>query len=68
VVEELRPFNVVTIALWESADAIEQAVSHVRAYYDSIGFDPREACARWGVTAEVGEYRAVEPVADEAQS
>lgn len=54
-------FNVVTIAVWESAAAIENALTQVRAYYQSIGFDPREATARWGVTAELGEYRGLQP-------
>lgn len=50
-------FNVVTIAVWESREALEKAATEVRAYYQRIGFDMRDMCARWGVTAEVGNYQ-----------
>lgn len=50
-------FNIITIAVWESPAAMERAVGEVRAYYERIGFNPTESIARWGATAEVGNYR-----------
>lgn len=49
-------FNIVTVAAWESPNAIEKAIRAVRQYYEEIGFNPAEATARWGVAAEIGEY------------
>jgi hypothetical protein len=51
-------FDLVTIAVWESPDAIEAAGEKVRAYYRSIGFDMPAALARWRVEASLGYYRA----------
>jgi heme-degrading monooxygenase HmoA len=51
-------FNVVTIATWESAEALDAAGVRVRAYYESIGFDLVGALARWGVRAELGNFHA----------
>lgn len=51
-------YNLVTIAVWESPEAMERAIGEVRAYYDKIGFSPAEAMARWGAAGEVGNYRA----------
>ena len=51
-------FNLVTIAVWESAEAIEAAVAKVRDYYQRIGFDVQETLARLGVEAEIGNYSA----------
>src|SRR5262245_24791392 len=53
-------FNLITMAVWESPEAIERAIQAVREYYKKIGFDPAEATARWGVTAEIGQYDALE--------
>ena len=50
--------NVVTIAAWESVEAIEKAGAEVRAYYQKIGFDMPATLARWGARAEIGAYRA----------
>src|SRR5215471_17800755 len=36
-------FNIVTIAVWESPEAVERATADVRAYYARIGFNPPEA-------------------------
>jgi hypothetical protein len=41
-------FNIVTIAVWETPEAIEKAIAAVRAYYDKIGFNPAAATAEWG--------------------
>lgn len=51
-------FNIVTIAQWESKEAIEQAGEAVRAYYKKIGFDMPAMLARWGVKMERGEFMA----------
>lgn len=51
-------FNLVTIAVWESTEAIEAAAAKVREYYRSIGFDVQETVTRLGVRAEIGNYRA----------
>jgi hypothetical protein len=51
-------FDIVTIAVWESSEAMAAAGEKVRAYYQSIGFDMPAMIARWGVTAEIGNYQA----------
>jgi heme-degrading monooxygenase HmoA len=51
-------FNIITIAVWESPEAILRAGEQVRAYYLRIGFDMRASIAKWGVTAELGTYHA----------
>jgi Antibiotic biosynthesis monooxygenase len=49
-------FNIVTIAAWEGRKAIDNAGKQVRAYYQSIGFEPAAAMQGWGVKAEIGNY------------
>ena len=51
-------FDIVTIAVWESPEAIAAAGEKVRAYYKSIGFDMQATLARLGITASLGYYRA----------
>jgi len=51
-------FNVVTVAVWASPEAMDKASAAVRQYYERIGFNPAEAMARWAVTGEVGQYQA----------
>jgi len=51
-------FDIVTIAVWDSADAIAAAGDKVRAYYQSIGFDMPAVLARLGITAALGYYHA----------
>ncbi len=51
-------FNVVTIAVWESSDALEKAALQVRAHYQKVGFDMPATIARWGVRAELGNFHA----------
>ena len=51
-------FNVVTIAVWASRDAIDKAGEQVREYYKRIGFDMPAMLARWGVRMERGEFTA----------
>ncbi|MDB4955806.1 MAG: hypothetical protein JWO36_3375 [Myxococcales bacterium] len=51
-------FDIITIAVWESPEAIAAAGEKVRAYYQSIGFDLPGQLARLGITASLGNYRA----------
>ena len=51
-------FNLVTIAVWESAEAIAAAGEKVRAYYQRIGFDVQSLLTRLGITASLGYYNA----------
>jgi len=51
-------FNIVTIAAWESPEAIAAAGEKVRAYYQSIGFDVQATLTRLGITASLGYYNA----------
>ncbi len=51
-------FNLVTIAVWESKEALDKAGEQVRAYYKSIGFDVSAKLALWGVRAELGNFSA----------
>ena len=49
-------FDLVTVATWESQEAIDRAGERVRAWYREIGFDPAAAMAGWGVKAEMGYF------------
>lgn len=51
-------FNIVTIAVWESSEAVSAASEKVRAYYQSLGLDLPATLARLGVTASLGYYCA----------
>lgn len=51
-------FNLVTIAVWESPEAIAAAGEKVRAYYQSINFDISAFLARLGISASLGYYNA----------
>jgi heme-degrading monooxygenase HmoA len=51
-------YNLVTIAVWESPDALEKAGEAVRAYYQGIGFNLLAMLKQWGVAAERGNYHA----------
>ena len=46
-------FNIVTIAVWQSREAMASAVSRVQAHYQSIGYNPRATAERLGITAEI---------------
>ncbi len=52
-------FDVVTIAIWDSQEAIDGAGQRVREHYRTIGFDLPAALARWKARAEVGVFRTV---------
>ncbi len=47
---------VVTIAVWESEDAIKKAKEAVQTEYDRIGFHPAEMFARLNIALERGIY------------
>nr|WP_143827888.1 antibiotic biosynthesis monooxygenase [Anaeromyxobacter sp. Fw109-5] len=49
-------FDVVTLAVWESQEAIDQAATAVRAHYERIGFDRAASLERWQVRSELGGY------------
>ena len=51
-------FNVATIAVWESTQALDAAGAEVRAYYQKTGFDMPEMVSRLGIKAELGNFRA----------
>ena len=51
-------FDLVTVAAWESVEAMERASAAVRAHYQAIGLDLPALLARWGVTMERGDFAA----------
>jgi heme-degrading monooxygenase HmoA len=53
-------FNVVTIAIWDSAEAIEAARKAVMARHEAVGFNPQEMLARLGIKADLATYRQVD--------
>ena len=53
-------FNVVTIAIWDSAEAIEAARKVVMARHEAMGFNPEEMFARLGIKADLTTYRQVD--------
>jgi heme oxygenase (mycobilin-producing) len=52
-------FNVATIAVWESRQALDAAGVAVRDYYQKIGFDMPATLARLGIKAELGNFHAL---------
>lgn len=53
-------FNLVTMAEWESQEAIERARDVVADMHRQLGFEPREMFTRLGIHAELGSYRALD--------
>lgn len=51
-------FNLVTLAAWESQEALDRAGSEVRAHYTRIGFDMAGTLRRWGVELIRADYEA----------
>ena len=51
-------FNLVTIAVWESPEAVAAAAERVRAYYKSIGFDVSATLTRLAIIGSLGHYNA----------
>jgi heme-degrading monooxygenase HmoA len=56
---ESGEFNLVTIAVWESDEAIEAAKKAVVAKHEEMGFNPQEMFARLGIKAELATYRKI---------
>jgi heme-degrading monooxygenase HmoA len=52
-------FNIVTIAAWQSPEAMNNAGEKVREHDRAIGFDMQGSIARWGVTASIGSYHVL---------
>ncbi len=50
-------FDVVTTAVWESDEAIQNAKSSVAAFYQKAGFNPQDIMKRLGVRIERAEYQ-----------
>ena len=50
-------FNLVTMAEWESQEAVDGAREAVAELHRQLGFDPREIFGRLGIRAELGNYR-----------
>lgn len=53
-------YNIVTIAEWESAEAIDAARAAVAEAHAKSGFNPQEAMARLGIEADIANYRPVD--------
>jgi heme-degrading monooxygenase HmoA len=53
-------FDLVTVAAWESAEAVAAAGQAVRAHYQAIGLDLPALLERLGVTMERGDFAAPE--------
>jgi len=49
-------FNFVTLAEWESVEALEGASKSVAARFAASGFNPQEVRARLGIEADVAIY------------
>jgi hypothetical protein len=60
-------FELVTVAAWDSPDAIARAKDAVHALYQRIGFDMQAALRDWKVTMSRGIYRAPGQLADVAR-
>ena len=53
-------FNLVTMAEWESQEAIDQARDVIGSFHRQLNFDPTEMYGRLGIRAERGNYRTIE--------
>ncbi|WP_174489009.1 antibiotic biosynthesis monooxygenase [Myxococcus sp. CA040A] len=51
-------YNLMTVAAWESPDALDKAGAEARAYYERIGVDVPAMLSRLGVKMERGNYHA----------
>jgi len=52
------PFNLVTLAVWESQEALERAGAEVRAHHAQIGFDMAGMLRRWGIELVRADFEA----------
>lgn len=50
---------IITIASWESMQALEKAQEEVQAFYSRTGFQPAVFCKEAGIQTERGIYRSV---------
>jgi heme-degrading monooxygenase HmoA len=50
-------FDIVTTAVWESDEAMQNAKQAVAAFYQKVGFNPPDIMKRLGVRIERAEYR-----------
>lgn len=53
-------FNIVTIAEWESQEAVDAARAAVAKAHAESGFNPQETMARLGVDADIANYRPID--------
>lgn len=53
-------FNFVTLAEWESQEAIENAKVAVMAMHKETQFNAQEMFARLGIKADLGNYRKID--------
>ncbi len=58
--------HVVTLAIWESEEAIQKARAAVQAEYSRTGFRPAEMFARLNITLERGTYQEMAGLGGEA--
>lgn len=50
----------VTIAIWESEEALSKAKAAVQTEYQRIGFDPQELLTRLNITMDRGVYQPMD--------
>jgi heme-degrading monooxygenase HmoA len=53
-------FNIVTVAEWESQEAIDAARVVVKKAHAESGFSPQEAMARLGIEADIANYKHID--------
>lgn len=53
-------FNIVTIAEWESQQAIDAARAVVAKAHSESGFNAQETMARLGIEADIANYKAID--------
>jgi steroid delta-isomerase-like uncharacterized protein len=57
----------VTVAIWESEEAVHKAKEAVQAEYKRIGFDPAEMLGRLNIAIDRGIYQPIENMAFDLQ-
>jgi heme-degrading monooxygenase HmoA len=50
---------VITVAVWDSREALENAKKAVQVEYKKIGFNPAEMLARLNITMDRGTYKEI---------
>ncbi len=53
-------FNLITMVVWESADALDSAKQAVLAKHAEIGLNPKELFDRLGIQADLAHYSQLE--------